>query len=110
MEKNPTQKSFKIKSFFSGNPIIVFVSPYNYFSITPIAMIIFSHEALFTRIIHSKFFLNQNKSQLVMTWPVLAATHFGPLGPLGVKTKGVCIVLFKHIPIWLWDPTLHKKR
>jgi hypothetical protein len=41
MKKNPTQKSFKIKSFFFGNPITVFVSPYNYFSITPIAMIYF---------------------------------------------------------------------
>jgi hypothetical protein len=55
MKKNPIQKSLKIKSFFSGNLIIVFVSPYNYFSITLIAMIFFSHEALFTRIIHSKF-------------------------------------------------------
>jgi hypothetical protein len=60
MKKNPTQKSFKIKSFFSGNPITVFVSPYNYFSITPIAMIFFSHKALFTRIIHSKLKKNQN--------------------------------------------------
>jgi hypothetical protein len=41
-EKNPTQNILKIKSFFSGNPITVFVSPYNYFSITPIAMIFFS--------------------------------------------------------------------
>jgi hypothetical protein len=41
MKKNPTQKSLNIKSFFLGNPIIVFVSPYNYFSITPIAMIFF---------------------------------------------------------------------
>jgi hypothetical protein len=39
MKKNPTQKSLKIKSFFSRNPITVFVSPYNYFSITPIAII-----------------------------------------------------------------------
>jgi hypothetical protein len=48
-------------------------------------MIFFSHEALLTRIIHSKFLKYQNKSQLVMTLPVLAATHFGPLGPLGVN-------------------------
>jgi hypothetical protein len=47
MKKNPTQKSFKIKSFFLGNPITVFVSPYNYFSITPIAMIFFLPMKLF---------------------------------------------------------------
>jgi hypothetical protein len=47
MKKNPTQKSFKIKSFFSGNPIIVFVSPYNYLSITPIAMIYFFPQSSF---------------------------------------------------------------
>jgi hypothetical protein len=47
MKKNPTQKSLKIKRFFSGNPITVFVSPYNYFSITLIAMILFFPTKLF---------------------------------------------------------------
>jgi hypothetical protein len=66
-EKKSNPKKLKNKKFFSGNPIIVFVSLYNYFSITPIAMIFFPHKALFTRNIHSKFEKNQNKSQLVMT-------------------------------------------
>jgi hypothetical protein len=58
-------------------------------------MIFFSHKAFFTRIIYSKFKKNQNKSQLFMTLPVLAATHFGPLGPLGVKKLVTSLNLLK---------------
>ena len=31
-----------------------------------------------------------------MTWPVLGATHFGPLGPLGVKFKRVASNLYSQ--------------
>ena len=57
-KKIQPKKVQKQKVFFLGNPITVFVSSYNYFSITLIAMnFFFSHEALFTRIIHSNLFL-----------------------------------------------------
>jgi hypothetical protein len=67
-EKKSNPKKLKNKNFFSsGNPITVFVSPYNYFSITPIAMVFFFPQSSFYKDYTLQIKKNQNKSQLVMT-------------------------------------------
>jgi hypothetical protein len=72
MKKNPTQKSFKIKSFFLGNPITVFVSPYNYFSITPIAMIYFFPRSSFYK--DYTFQIFKKSKQITISYDM---THIG---------------------------------